>query len=142
MSQAAYRAAAVQFLFDYAGDAGIKLQVYPGRPRTIYPPTGFVDAIRETFTAFTEHHFQRVPIVEVILVHSLFDSQDAADQKDAFVDGFVEWAYERAHAAGANTLIGVASTEDIPNYVPDWLPPEQQRIYYATRIDLEGFGTN
>lgn len=142
MSQAAYRAAATQFLTDYAGFAGIKLQMYPGRPRTLYPPTGFVDLITEQFTAFTEHYFQRVPSVQVIVVHGLFDSMDAVNQKDAFVDGFVQWAYENPHAAGPNTLISVSETADIPDYVPEWVPPAEQKTYYATRITLEGFGTN
>jgi hypothetical protein len=142
MSQAAYRAAAVTFLTDYAASAGVKMQIYPGRPRTINPPTGFVDAIRETYTAFTEHYFQRVPQVDVVVVFGLFDSKDAVEQKDAFVDGFVAWAYANPHESGANTLISVASTEDIPAFVNDWVQPSEQRTYYATSITLEGFGTN
>lgn len=142
MSQEAYRAAAVAFLNDYATNANVELQVYPGRPRTIFPPCGFVDRIVETFTSFTERHFQRVPLVEIIVLHGLFDSADAVAQKDRFVDGFVEWAYSNAHAAGGNTLIRVSQAEDIPDYVPDWLPPEHQKTYYATQITLEGFATN
>ena len=48
------RAAVVSFLEDYAADdptPGIpnsKMQVYPGRPASINPPTGFVDSIRGT----------------------------------------------------------------------------------------------
>ena len=34
------------------------------------------------------------------------------------------------------------STEDIPAFVPDWLPPEQQRTYYGTQINVEGFATD
>lgn len=142
MTQAAYRLAATEFLSDFAGYAGIKLQMYPARPRTLTPPTGFVDRIRESFTPFTERHFQRTPLVSVIVVHGLFDSMDAANQKDAFVDGFLEWVSERPHQAGGNTLIRVSETEDIPDWVPDWLPSEAQRTYYATEITLEGFGTN
>jgi hypothetical protein len=142
MSQAAYRQAAADFLTEYAGYAGVALQMYPARPRTITPPTGFIDAIRETFTSFTERHFQRVPLVSVVVVHGLFDSMDAAYQKDRFVDGFVEWAYEHAHAAGPNTLIRVSETEDLPDWVPEWIAPDKQRTYYATQITLEGFGTN
>jgi len=32
----------------------------------------------------------------------------------------------------------VTDTEDLPNYVPEWMPPPQQLVYYATRITLEG----
>jgi hypothetical protein len=142
MSQAEYRAAAVRFLTDYATDTDTKLQVYPGRPRTLYPPTAFVDGINEVFTSFTERHFQRVPQVTVIVLFGLFDSADAVQQKDEFVDGFVAWAYENPHEAGANTLIRVSETRDLPDYVPEWIAPQEQKTYYATEIVLEGFGTN
>ena len=68
-----------------------------------------------------------------------FDSAVAVAQRDAFVDGFVLWVKEHIHEAGGNTLINVASIEDEPTYVPDWLPPEYQRTYYGTRITLEGY---
>jgi len=142
VSREAYRLAAVTFLTDFATDSGIGLQVYPGRPRTIYPPTAFVDKINETYTPFTERHFQRTPEVIVTVLHGLFDSADAVAQADRFVDGLLEWVTDNPHAAGGNTLIRVSVTEDVPDYVPEWLPPEQQRTYYATQVTLEGFGTN
>jgi len=142
MSQAAYRQAAAAFLQDYAGYAGVTLQVYPARPRTLFPPTGFVDRITETYTSFTERTFQRVPLVTVVVVFGLFDSKDAADQKDAFVDGFVDWSYAHGHESGPNSLIRASEAEDLPDYVNDWAPPEQQRTYYAVRITLEGFDSN
>jgi len=135
------RAAAVTLLTDYKADANIALQIYPGRPRNIAPPTAFVDNIRETRVFTGPTLVQRTPTVEVIVLHGLFDSKDAVEQGDAFVDGFLAWVDDRYHAAGASTLVGVVSTEDVPNFVPDWLPPEQQRTYYATQIDLEGFAT-
>lgn len=140
--QATMRAAAVQLLTDYAADAGIKLQVYPGRPLSVFPPTAFVDLIRETITYPGITLRQRTPLVEVIVLHGLFDSKDATEQKDAFVDGFLDWVTDRYHAAGANTLIAAVSTEDVPAYVPDWQPPDVQRVYYATRIVLEGYAEN
>jgi hypothetical protein len=136
--QAAMRAAAVALLTDYAADAEVKLQVYPGRPKTINPPTGFVDAITETLDHST-NLTKRIPSAGIVLVHGIFDTKEAADQKDAFMDGFIDWAESRFHAAGANTLVAVADTEDIPNYVPEWMPPERQLVYYATRITLEGY---
>jgi len=142
MSQAAYRAAAAAFLQDYAGYAGVTLQMYPARPRTLFPPTGFVDRITETYTSFTDRTFQRVPSVTVIVVFGTFDSKDVANQKDDFVDGFLDWAYAHAHQSGPNSLIWVSESEDLPDYVPEWLPPEQQRTYYAVRLTLEGFDSN
>lgn len=143
--QADVRAAAVALLTAYAADdtghtgtANSRLQVYPARPRTINPPTGFVDGVNERI-AYTGQLRQRTPIVEMIVIHGLFDSKDAADQKDAFVDGLLDWVYARIHEAGANTTVGITETEDLPAYVPDWLPPADQKTYYATRLSLEGY---
>jgi hypothetical protein len=136
-THADFRAAAVAFLKDYAASAGVKMQVYPARPRSIAPPTGFVDAINETIdhtTALT----RRNPSVSVIVVHGIFDSMEAATQKDDYVDGIVVWADARYHQAGANTMLGISDSEDLPNYVPEWMPPAQQLVYYATRLTLEG----
>lgn len=142
MTQAAYRLAAATFLQDYALDAGIKLQMYPARPRTLYLPTGFVDRILESYTPFTERHFQRTPLVECIVLFGTFDNLDAANQKDEFVDGLLEWVTQFPHEAGGNTLIRISQCEDLPNYVPEWMPPPEQRTYYAVQITMEGFGTN
>ena len=134
--QADVRAAAVTMLTNYAANAGVRLQVYPARPRSIAPPTAFVNGIRETidYTGLRQRH----PTADVVVIHGIFDSKEAADQKDAFVDGFLDWVWANIHAAGANTTIGAVETEDIPAYVPEWMPPEQQLIYYATRVSLEG----
>lgn len=137
--QTAMRAAAVQLLSDFKADSGVPLQIYAGRPKSIYPPTAFVDSMSETITYVGPTLRQRVPRAEVMLIHSLFDSEEAANQKDAFMDAFLDWVTDDYHAAGAQTLIAVVSTEDDPNYVPDWQPPEAQRSYYATRITLEGY---
>lgn len=141
--QAAMRAACVDLLTDYASEvidyeARLKLQVYPGRPRSIHPPTAFVDGINETLPTDGSMLVRRLPRADVIVIHGLMDTADSAEQKDAFVDGFIDWTLDRLHAAGANTTIAVSETEDLPNYVPEWLPPDQQRTYYATRIQLEG----
>ena len=136
--QQAMRAAAVELLADYAASAGVKLQFYPGRPRSIAPPTGFVDGIRETLdhsTILTK----RQPAADIILIHGIYDSMEAADQKDAFMDGFIDWVEARFHAAGVNTMVAVSESEDLPNYVPEWMAPDKQLVYYATRITLEGY---
>lgn len=136
--QADVRAAAVSLLTDYAANAGVKLQVYPARPRSLNPPTAFVDGIRETIDYVGVMLRQRKPVADVLVVHGVFDSKEAADQKDAFVDGFLDWVTARYHEAGANTIVAVTETEDLPNYVPEWMPPEQRLVYYATRLTLEG----
>lgn len=133
------RAAAVSLLTAYGAAAGLKLQVYRARPRTIAPPCAFVDVVRESYVYTNVTWRLRTPQVEVLVLHGLYDSGEAVDQADAFADGFLDWATDNVHAAGPNTTVGVTSMEDDPTYVPDWLPPAEQRTYFATRMTLEGF---
>ena len=141
--QASARAACVDLLTDFAADEGIKLQVYPGRPKSLFPPSAFVDRITETLEWSGTGWPQRTVRAEVVVVHGVFDSKEAVDQKDAFVDGFVYWVADNVHAAGANTTIGLVSVEDEPAWQPDWRPANTTNgpdpIYYATRLTLEGF---
>ena len=141
--QASMRAAAVALLTDYAASASVKLQVYPGRPTSLYPPTAFVDRLTETLEWTGTGWPQRTVRAEVMVVHGQFDSKEAANQKDAFVDGFVYWIADRVHAAGTNTTIGLVAVEDEPAWVPDWRPANTLNgpdpIYYATRLTLEGY---
>jgi hypothetical protein len=136
--QADLRAAAATLLTDYAASASVRLQVYPARPRSINPPTAFVDIIRESIEYLGPTLRQRRPIADVVVIHGIFDSREAADQKDAFMDGFLDWVNTRYHAAGANTLVAVTDTADEPYYVPEWMAPEQRLVYFATRITVEG----
>jgi len=135
----ALRSAAVTMLRDYAIEFGLKLQVYPGRPRTIVTPTAFVDRISESILYLGPTSKQRTPTLQIVVLHGQFDSADSAQQADQFVDTFLDWVTERYHAAGANTLVAVTATEDDPTYVPDWQPPDVQRTYFATVLTLEGF---
>lgn len=139
--QAQSRAAAVALLAAYAAaqTTPIKLQVYPGRPRTINPPTAFVESISETVSYEATQIGFRTAEVEVLVLHGLFDSKDTSEQKDAFVDGFLAYVDDNVHAAGGTRTFGGLSTEDVPNYIPEWLQPELQRPYFATRITLQGF---
>jgi hypothetical protein len=136
----AIRAAAVDLLKDYAADVSLKLQVYRARPATIFPPCAFVDRMSESieYPGATTWR-QRTPRVEVVVVHGIFDSGDAVDQRDRFVDGFLDWVTDNVHAADPNTTIGLVAVEDDPGYVNDWVKPEAQRTYFATRLTLEGF---
>ena len=134
--QTAMRTAAVAFLEDYRDSAGITLSVYRARPRHLAPPHAFVESIGETisYTALN----QRQPRAEIVVVHGLFDSGAAADQRDGFIDGLIDWSFDRFHQAGANTTVAIVSIDDDPVYVPDWLPEGERQSYYATRITLEG----
>lgn len=132
------RAAAVSLLEGYRDDAELKMTVYPGRPATIVPPHAFVDRMTSRIEQ-TASLFQRYPRVELVVLHGLFDSGDAVAQRDRFVDGFFDWVRDNVDAAGAGTEIYMVATEDDPTYVPDWLPADKARTYFATRIILEGF---
>lgn len=140
---AAIRAACVELLHDYAEEEGLRMTVYPSRPGTIFPPTAFVDRIRERLL-YPGQLRQRIPIADIVVVHAHFDSKEATDQKDAFVDGFLNWTLSRFHAAGANTLVAVTATEDDPNWLPDWIAPKdgKQPMYYATLLQMEGFAAD
>lgn len=136
--QANIRAAAGQLLRDYIASAGVKMTVYDARPKVVQPAHAFVDTIAERIAYLGPTSRQRTPVVEVVVVHKIFDGLEAATQKDEFVDGFLDWCLTRYHAAGANTTLAVTVTEDIPNYAPDWY--QTADVFYATRITLEGLG--
>ncbi len=136
--EAAMRAAAVTLTKDYADSIDLKVQVYRARPASVNPPTAFVDRMTARID-YTAGLFQRYPRAEVIILHGLFDSGDAVDQRDRFVDGFFEWVLDNVHEAGPNTTISLVGVEDIPVYVDDWRPAAQQRSFFATRLTLEGF---
>jgi hypothetical protein len=141
--QASMRAAAVELLTDYAATGGVKLQVYPARPRSLFPPSAFVDRLSESLAWSGTGWPQRTVRAEVVVVHGVFDTKEAADNRDAFVDGFVYWIAGEYHAAGANTVLELSSVEDEPAWQPDWRPANTTNgpdpIYYATRLTLEGY---
>lgn len=132
------RAAAVQMLTDFAQDATIKLQIYPGRPLTLNPPAAFIERIGEDIT-WSPGLRQRTVRIEVRLVWGLFDSAEAVLQRDYFIDNFVDWTSDHWHAAGPTTELEPRSIEDDPNFVADWMPPEKQRSLFASTLTLEGF---
>jgi hypothetical protein len=136
------RAAAVSLMEGYkTANPGALRQVYPGRPASIYPPTGFVDAINEGSILYTQGTVQRNPVAEIILIQGIFDTDEAATAQDALVDGFLAYVRDNLHQAGGSTLITITSISDIPNYEPDWIVSpraDNPMIYYASRLSLEG----
>ena len=142
--QAAMRGAAVEMLEAYKTASGIKLQVYPGRPSSLFPPSAFVDRLSEqTEYPGSVTWRQRTVRVEVLVVFGLFDSAAAVAQKDDFVDGFMDYATDHVHQAGANTVLALVAVDDEPAWSPDWRPANVTNgpnpTYYATRLTLEGF---
>lgn len=121
---------------------GLNLQVYPGRPANLFPPTAWVDARHDSIEfnfagASAYNTMEHTATVEVIVVHGLFDSAEAVDQRDAWVDAFNN--YLRANRfvglAGGNSVLERLRVDDVPNYVPDWI--ERPSTYYATLYRLE-----
>lgn len=145
------RAAAVELLTDYVAQASPKpkMQIYRARPRTVSAPSAFVDTVRETRVYFGPQNVQRTIQCDVLVLHGprlpdggSFDSGDATDQADVFIDGFVAWVDSHVHEIGPNTTVGAVSVEDDPTYIPDWVPINEQMSYYATRITLEGYAAS
>lgn len=137
--RAATRTATVTLLEGYKTlhDEALK-QIYRGRPASIYTPCAFPEGIDEPDINYTAHMVQRNPRVSVRIVHGSFDSAEAVDQQDAFIDGFFSYVQDNRHAAGGRTLLAVVSIQDEPGWVPEWLPVEQQRSYYSSVVVLEG----
>lgn len=139
------RAGAVTLLTEYGADAHIRAwSVYRARPVTINAPQAFVNGIDETVAGGGDSSVraQRTPAVEVIVVHGINSPAgygEAADQLDAFLDGFIAWMETRIHAAGANRLIYITGYQDLLDWSPEWSDTET-RTFYATRISLEGYG--
>ena len=148
----AVRAATVSLLEEYKDAVNVEramamespyvLQIYPGRPRTVNPPTAFVDRITEDMAYTGPTLVQRTPHVELVVVHGVFDSKEAVDQADAFHDGFLAFVIDRVHAAGDNSTIAIIESADEPTFVNDWAPVPEQRIWFGTRYILEGYAEN
>jgi hypothetical protein len=140
------RAGAVTLLEQFRDDTNARLQIFPTWPRSINPPTAFVDEINESLVAFTKSAFQRTVSVEVIVLFGIYAAQDqrfnagdAIAQRDEFVDSWVAWVADNFHGFGANTSVEPRAITDIKGYAADWLPPTEQKSYVAVRITLEGF---
>jgi hypothetical protein len=129
-------------LLAFKAAEGISLQVYPGRPRTLVPPSIWQDRRQDTisFRGVRDVNFMGHTLrTELVALHGLFDSGEAVAQRDAFVDAFA--SYIRANRdtglAGPNSVLLSMVLDDVPNYVPDWVPERDQLVYFATLITLE-----
>lgn len=135
----AVRDAAVELVRGYARAQALAISVYRARPATLTVPHAFVDRVRDSVTYVGPTNMQRRVLVDVMVLFGLFDSGDAVDQRDRFVDGFLAYVAEHFDAAAPNTLISGASATDVPVYRPDWLGEERTETYFGTLITLEGY---
>lgn len=137
-SHTSLRAACVTLLGSYGSSASLNLQTYPARPATIFPPCAFVDRIDESID-YTAGLRQSHPVAQVVVIWGDFDSKEAADQRDAFCDGFLDTVTDDPDAIAASTAVELNRISDEPTFQPDWGNDIQRNtIYYATRFFLEG----
>ena len=136
--QTKLREACVSLLNTHAAAANIKLRVYPGRPMTLVPPSAFIDRIDERVD-YTAQLRQRHPVAQVVAVWGTFDSKEAVNQRDAFVDAWLDVVTDDPHEAHANTTVALNQVADEPVFNPDWGSEAQRSTsYYATRFFVEG----
>lgn len=123
----------------YRDSAGIRLTTYPGRPVTITPPHAWIDERHDQITSIVAGSaMDHTATVHVVVVHGTFDSKEAVDQRDAWVDGFNSYLRDSLRGrglAGGNSVLESWSVDDTPDYTPSWT--ETARAYYATVYRLE-----
>lgn len=137
--QTKMRAGVMTLLREYITGAGIKGQIYPGRPSVLMVPSFFPDTMNEE-TVFTgPKNRQRTVRAAVIAVWGVFDSLEAVNQRDAFCDGFADYVTDHRDVIDPAATIGSIAFDDLPDYVPNWLPENELVTYFATRITLEGY---
>lgn len=126
----------------FKADSGLRLQLYPGRPVHLSPPSIWQDARRDTISfrgprasGFMGHTMN----TQLVALHGRFDAADTLAQRDAFVDAFLSFlrAGRDLGLAGPNSNTESVIIDDEPNYVANWVPPDEQVPYYATLITLE-----
>lgn len=134
------RAAAMTLVGDYAADVDLAIHKYRARPKSVEPiPCYFVDRVRESVDYSAAPGLRRRTItVEVLVCWGLFDSGDAVDQRDRFIDGFMDWVTDDVSIIENGTVSVVAVTDE-PTFTPDWVPANAQKTYYASRIAVEVF---
>ena len=138
-------AGTVTLVDDYRTAASLELgQLYRARPMQIKAPSVWVDSIVENTSAFTVEESQRVVRVTLRVVWRIYDSGDAVDQRDKFVDGFYAHVKDNPDAFGPNAECDWIGVSDDPGWVPDWTvgsgtrPTGDNETYYLTEITLEG----
>ncbi len=133
------RAGSVQLLEGYRSAASLTTgQLYRARPtRALKLPSMWVESITEATDAFTVEESQRVVRVVLRIVWGAYDTGEAVDQRDKFIDGFYAYTMDHHDAFGANAEVYMVGTSDDPDFSPSWLT-EGETPYFMTEIFLEG----
>ncbi len=136
--QTAARAGTVTLVDGYRTAAGLELgQLYRARPLQIKSPSVWIDSLVENTDAFTVEESQRVVRVTLRVVWRVYDTGDAVDQRDRFVDGFYAHVMDNYHAFGANAECNWIAVSDDPDWTPEWIPGDTESKF-LTEITLEG----
>lgn len=139
--QTAARAGTVALVEGYRTTNSLELgQLYRARPLQIKAPSVFIDSITESTSGFTREESQRVVRVTLRVVWRIYDSGDAVDQRDRFVDGFYAWVKDHPDSFGANATCDWVGVSDDPAWSPEWIPSDEES-YFLTEITLEGFAS-
>ncbi len=137
--QTAARAGAQKLLDDYAASAGLALSTYRARPAQLHPPQAWIESIGEVLVPFTREERQRTARVTVRIVWGLYDSGAAVDQRDAFIDGFLDWVCDHDDEFGPNTDVNAVAVADDPAFSASGWIPNDDNTYFSSEITLEGF---
>lgn len=129
----------VSALEAYKSAAGVSLNIYRGRPKTISPPHAWIDTRHDDISSIMAGSaMDHTATVEVVVVHGEFDTAEAVNQRDAWVDGFNSYLRDSLRGeglAGGNSVLEKWTVDDTPDYTPTWTVTE--RAYYATIYRLE-----
>jgi hypothetical protein len=133
------RAGTVALVEAYRQSASLTLgQLYRARPAgSPKVPSIYIDRITEGADSFSAEESQRVVVVALRCVWGVYNTGDAVDQRDRFVDGLYGYLMDSGKDAfGANAVIYWRTVTDNPDWTPEWLPESDP--YYMTEITLEG----
>lgn len=133
--QSSARSGTVALLTAYCAAAGLRAQIYRARPKQTKPPTFYIESITEVLTPFTAEERQRTARVTVRALWGRTDDGDAVDQRDAFVDGFLDYVADHFHAFGANTDVNAVAVADSPDF------NFEGESMFSTAVALEGFAS-
>jgi len=120
---------------DYCASISLKSQRYRARPKQALPPTFYVESITEVLTPFTIEERQRTARVTVRALWGRYDDGEAVDQRDAFVDGFLDWVANNPRAFGTNTDVNAVAVADDPEF------SFNGESLFSSAIVLEGFAS-
>lgn len=133
--QTAARAGAMTLITAYCASVSLRAQTYRARPKQAKPPTFYVESITEVITAFTAAERQRTARVTIRALWGRYDDGDAVDQRDTFVDGFLDYVADNFHAFGSNTDVNAVAVADDPEFDFDG------DALLSSAIVLEGFAS-